>query len=412
MLLPYKLCRWVALAAIVVFLVSCFFGTAFSSITLAVIGGAALLGGDLKAAFLRLKQDKVAMALLAIFLIYLLSGLNSSNLHFYFFKLNQKLPFIIIPAALFVFFPVSEKLFNGLLAVFFISILFISAYSVFHFATHYQQVKEMYIAGKTMWTPRDHIRFSLAVVMSIWFGVHLFVNQFHLWNKFEKWIWLTGSILLTVYLHILSVRSGLLAFYIGVGYTIVYFLLIKKKLKYAIGIALLVPVLLIAAWNLSPNLATKIHYMQYDVFRFMNNEQVAWHSDGGRLLSQQMGFSLFKQHPVVGVGLGDIKDETNRIYSQLHPEVTDEHRLEPHNQFLFIAVISGFLGLLVFLTALLTIFLSNSNYRKWLFCVIYCGLLSSFMTETTIEMQLGTLLFLFFVVLLHIQLNVNSAIKP
>ena len=195
----------------------------------------AILHPSLSSNFKLFIKDKLAVLLTAIFLVSALSYFQSTDIGFWAERIRIKLPFLILPFAISSLFPIDKKQFNYLLFVFWISIAGYVLYSSIHFVFHYQNIIQSYAAAQTLWTPKDHIRFSLAVACSIWLGMYLYRANFFIKYEFEKQIYLYTSILLVIYLHILAVRSGLLGFYISIIYFFFYFLLIKKKWKHALA---------------------------------------------------------------------------------------------------------------------------------------------------------------------------------
>ena len=363
----------------------------------------AVLNKDAKIYFKFFIQDKLAMAFTAIFLLYLVSYFQSENIHYWAERLRVKLPFLILPFAIANLFPLPKKYFQVLLATFFLIVFGSSVFSFTHYLIHFQSINESYNYAKTLWTPIDHVRFSLAVVIALWLGIYLYRTEFYFFNKNEKFAYFSGSILLLFYLHLLAVRSGLVALYLSTAYFFFYFLLIKKKWKHAVVLMLSFIVMLTIAFEISPTLSTKIRYMRYDLAAYLSGKNITGTSDGGRLMSQKMSWEVIKNNAAFGVGMGDVEDKVKQEYALLHPEIADYSRLEPHSQFLFVAVGMGTIGLLLFLIPILYSFFSVHNYKKWLIGCVFVSLFSSFFTEATLEIQIGTALFLFFILLLHYQ---------
>jgi O-antigen ligase len=355
-------------------------------------------------------KDNITWLLTAVFFITLLSYFQSDNMGYWAERVRVKLPFLILPFAISNLFPIDKKQFHKLIFIFWMSIVLYSIYSVGHLIFHYHSVVQSYAAAQTLWTPKDHIRFSLAVACCVWLGIYLYRIEFYLKYPFEKYFYFFISLLLIVYLHILSVRSGLLGFYLSTIYFIFYFLLIKKQWKHAL-VALVVAIAIcgIAIFS-SPTIATKIGYMRYDIGEYLNGKNVQGKSDAGRLMSQEMGWNVLKNNMLMGVGMGDVEDEVKKQYIALHPEIEDSQRFEPHNQFLFTAVGIGIFGAAFVFITILLIFYQHKNYKKWIVACVFIIMLSSFISETTLEIQIGTTLFLFLILLLHYQFKTMNEI--
>lgn len=355
-------------------------------------------------------KDKLALLLTTIFLIGLCSYVFSDNMGYWAERLRVKLPFLILPFALSSLLPLERKKFNQLLFIFWITIVGFCSYSVVHFMLNYETILQSYAAAHTLWTPKDHIRFSLAVACCVWVGIYLYRAEFFWKFKWEKEVYFYVSLLLVIYLHVLSVRSGLLGLYASAVYFILYFLLIKRKWKHALVSFVCICVLFAIAIFSSPTLKTKFGYMRYDINEFMQGKNVEGKSDAGRLMSQKIGWHVLKNNFWMGVGMGDVQDEVKKQYGIEHPEIQENQRLVPHNQFLFSAVGVGFLGGFFLLISLSLIFFQNNNYRKWTIGCIYTILFSSLFSESTLETQIGTAVFLFVILFIHYQFKLETEI--
>jgi O-antigen ligase len=247
----------------------------------------------------------------------------------------------------------------------------------------------------------------LAVAVSIWVGIYLYREEFFVFKKAEKYFYFFASVAMVIYLHLLSVRSGLLGFYLSAAYFILYFAFIKKKWKHAL-VALLATVMICSiAFIVSPTIKMKLGYMKFDLKEYMHGN-INGRSDAGRLMSQKISWDVVQKNIFIGVGMGDVEDEVKKEYQVQHPEIEQSQRFEPHNEFLFIAVGIGILGLILFFTPIFSLFFVSNNYRKWLLGCGYIILLSSFFTEATLEMQIGVALFLFVILMMHYQFKTLS----
>jgi O-antigen ligase len=379
-------------------------------ITLGMIGliSNAILHPNFKRHLHHFLKDKMALWLTLIFVITLLGFFQSNNVGFWAERVRVKLPFLILPFAFSSLFPIDKRKFEILLFVFWISIVSFCVYSFCHFLMHYDTIVQSYAAAQTLWTPKDHIRFSLAVACSIWIGIYLYRVAFCIKYKWESKIWFFGSLLLVIYLHVLAVRSGLLGFYLSAFYFILYFLFIKKQWKHALVSFVGAVFICVIAIYSSPTIQTKIGYMRYDINEYISGKNVQGKSDAARLMSQEMGWNVLKENVWFGVGVGDVRDEVKKQYQMLHPEIEENQQFEPHNQFLFTALGIGIFGAIIIFVSLFYLFFKNNNFKKWLFATVFIILLSSFISETTLEIQIGTTLFLFLILLLNYQFKLLS----
>ena len=133
---------------------------------------------------------------------------------------------------------------------------------------------------------------------------------------------------------------------------------------------------------------------EYNMYRRFNNPN-------GGSLSQRIEFTrasfhLIRQHPLFGVGTGDVPQAFRRAYDEIHSPLREEFRFRAHNQYLAITVAFGVVGLALFLVALFYPYLSSKKNRTYLMTIFLCIMLLSMFPEDTLETQAGTSMFAFF----------------
>jgi len=74
-----------------------------------------------------------------------------------------------------------------------------------------------------------------------------------------------------------------------------------------------------------------------------------WNGANIRLAIWKCGWSLFLQHPLLGVPLGDKQDQLMEVYKEKHFDFALESRRNTHNSYLDVLVNLGIVGLVVFL---------------------------------------------------------------
>jgi O-antigen ligase len=151
------------------------------------------------------------------------------------------------------------------------------------------------------------------------------------------------------------------------------------------------------AVNFIPTLKDRIGYLRWTYMMYEQGKISGDYSDMGRAISYDVAYKVLKQNSLIGVGAGDILDEMKKGYDQWYPQVKDEQRLVPHNQFLTVGVAAGVPVMCLFaLWVIYPLFNIKRGKRGFFFVVIWLGVLSSLFIEPMLEVQFGVYVFLFF----------------
>ena len=360
-----------------------------------ILAGAFFINPNLKNDFKTALINKSYLILILLFFIYALSGFYSSDFSYYLERLRIKLPFLFMP---FAFIGLKELRVKTLLSIlqFFVVVIFITALGVLiNYLIHFQAINTAILAGKTLPAPIHHIRFSLLIAIASGSSMYLLEQKFYSFTRKERWFTAFVAVFLVIFLHIFAVRSGLLAFYLMALIYISYFILNRRKyIAGAVLLGLLIIMPIIAYYNVT-SFKNKLLYMKYDIELFRKGEVYEGLSDSRRLASLIAGIEIFKEHPIIGVGIGDVRDKTNEVYQKRYSYVPQNTII--HNQYIFILAATGIVGLILSLFVFLYPVFSSGNYKSWLFVAVNAILLMSFFVEATLETQIGTAVYIFFV---------------
>lgn len=336
-------------------------------------------------------------AICIIFLGVFVSGINSSNTQEWLHHLQLKLPFLVLP---FVFFNMpklnKEKYYYWLRA--FTAFMFVSGVIVmWQYFANYEVITQKIGEGQSIPTPCSHIRYSLFMAFAAISCSITIISPLRQQTNILKYTFIGINILLILILHILSVRSGLAVLYIGYFILSFWYVFAQRRWNIAIvafGLMILLPVL---AYNFVPSFYNKVAYSKWD-FTKINVEEGKIYSDSGRLYSLKAGLTLFKSSPILGTGIGDLKEACANVYDTMFEEPPYVIKY-PHNQFIFTLSGMGIIGLIIFLIGLLTSFFKNKNYRQPVLFILYAIIISSFLVENTFERANGIAFFLLFLLL-------------
>lgn len=122
-----------------------------------------------------------------------------------------------------------------------------------------------------------------------------------------------------------------------------------------------------------------------EVENILNNTES---STGIRSILWTTSFSLINESPLIGYGLGDVQTQiNNRLIEGGYEELTTIHIYNAHNQYLQIALCSGYLGLLCFVGILRYIFRQIRHRAQFVYIFLY--IVICFLFESILERQNG-----------------------
>lgn len=325
--------------------------------------------------------------------IYLISGLWSEDMPYWVERVQVKMPFLLLPLAFGLIRPMGEKQLRIFSYGLFLLMLGGCAWSLSFLIQDYQNVVKSYSYSKVLRTPpSDHIRYSIFVAWSvIWF----ILMYRRLGLKSDKMLMLAGAIFCTAYLHLLAVKSGLLILYSAALLYFVY-LLLKKRWVFALSLALSAGSLFYFSVNYVPSFKAKFYYVMFSLDQLREGKLRSDVSDLGRLLSYDLGWKIFTEHPVAGVGAGDVRMEMKKKYELYSPETPPEERIVPHNQFLEVGLVGGLIALVPFSVWVFWPLKGIRRSRNGFYGLLtWVGLFLAIQVEAMLEGQYGVFVYLF-----------------
>ena len=155
------------------------------------------------------------------------------------------------------------------------------------------------------------------------------------------------------------------------------------------------------------NINSRIQQIFWELNSYLLNGNPTGHSLTMRFEYWKTGWLIFKDHPLLGVGTGDVNQAFLDKYKQTNSQLSLNWRLRAHNQFLTIAVTFGIVGLLWFLFSLFYPLLTNWRNINYFYFVFFVIALLSMLNEDTLETQAGVSFYAFFNALLWFSEKMN-----
>ncbi|NUO01308.1 MAG: O-antigen ligase family protein [Saprospiraceae bacterium] len=349
--------------------------------------------------FRRFLANPALVGLTLIFFIFLLSGLNSANTDWLIDRLRMRVPFLVLPFAMVAIPRLGRQEYFGLLYFFLLLISGVCLCLMGWYLLHFHELTAVYRLGQVLPTPGMHIHFSLMTAFSVAIAWELIRQGFHWRNaRVERGIQAGLLVFLVIFLHILAVRSGLVVLYLMLLYLLAHFILTGKRYRTGLAIVLLMAVGLVLAYEYVPTLRNKVDYTLYNLHMIRGKTNLSELSDSYRVANVEAGIAIGNAHPWTGVGIGDIRDETEAYLLKHYPELAGPGYM-PQSQYVLTYAATGILGLLCFMLATIYPLWRHQSWRWPLFTAFHLMSFSVFAFEQLLETQVGAAIYLVFALL-------------
>jgi hypothetical protein len=384
--------EWITLLSFMAMMLGFLYARALLSIGMIVLFLVSLDPSALKENWQRWKKNRFAVLCVFFFGAYLLSGFWTEHRSLWQASVQTKLPFLVLPFAL-LNAPLKKIRFQKW-AIYSILLILLSGicYSASFMFTHPEYMAQ----GLHLPSPvkKDYIRFTVAIVLGLQLVIYLFLEKQFVLKKTAKALLALWALLAILYLHIEAAKSGLVCFYALAGIYIAFkfykrFGFKKSVLAVLAGLALAC----LAVFTIPPLKKQALG---------LKKEQTIWQQENTanfnkgtsvvmRLVSYQAAFILIKEHPLYGVGAGDLAPEMDKVYKNKFHYM--DQPLVPHNQFLCTAVVLGIPMTLILLLMLLSPLRKNPDiYTVATFLIMLCAV----SIGPFLEIQFGVFVYLFF----------------
>lgn len=355
------------------------------------IGG---VGQVLACSFRRFFSQPAFLILSLLLLVPAASFFWSNNHEFWLERTRVRIPFFVLPWVFANFPGLSKYQYRSVLYLMFWTVFLICIGVGFNFALHSEEILANLGQGQPVPVPRNHIRFNLILATAILVGGWLWEQRYYARYAWERKVLMVAVILMFVFIHVLSVRSGIVTLYAALLFSVFRFVVRTRRWKAGLLTLLIIIITPVLAVLSIPSLQNRLAYMAWDWQQYQRNDGDDY-SDSERWVSFSAGIQMWQENPWLGVGTGDLPMEVQRIVNQRFPKYTIEPKL-PHNQFIYILAGTGLIGFLLSMLAFLWPIVTGGRRHFYLFAIFQIITLISFLVEYTIETSIGVAYYLFY----------------
>ncbi len=335
--------------------------------------------------------------LIGLFFLTLLSGFQTEDWPYWWERLRIRLPFLILGISGMLLPALPIRRLHAILALL-LGFMTLTCIGVgIHYLIHADSIQASMRMGHSIPVPRNHIRFSMLLSMSILGGFELIRTKYQYRWSWERPAQIIASLFLLFMLHFLSVRTGILTFYGGALIIGLWFAFRLRVIWAPIAVMGAFVLMIWSGYHLLPSFKSKIDYMRYDLAMYQQGEG-GHYADSGRIVSLQSGWKIFQAHPWTGIGVGNLRKEVNRIFEEDYPDFVEP--LTPHNQFIYVLAGTGILGLTLFMLCFYGPLYIHRKVQSPLLFGFYGLVSTAFLLEHTIENSIGTGFVILFLLLL------------
>jgi len=331
-----------------------------------------------------------------IYLLHIVTGLLNSDLAraSLWQDLLLQLPLLLLPVAFLLLPPWRVHHRNIVWLVLIGSCLLSALGATVNYLLNQQEINTIYLQSKVMPTVPDHIRFSLLISMAVLVGAVLLTDK-TLAVGLRRAI-VIAVILLFVFQHLLAVRSGLATMYAGGVLWLAWRGWQQRRWQVVLTTTTLFGLLAGGCLMLFPTLQNKITNTRDDTDRLSSVDAANNYSVTARVYSYKVAWVVIREHPLLGVSKVKMNEALALQYRKMYPQISQDHYLMPHNQFIYNMVAYGLLGLCVFLVGFYYPLWQALRIGNISMVIIYSIVTISFLVEYTLETQIGILTGVFF----------------
>lgn len=333
-----------------------------------------------------------------LFFLPLLSGLWSEDQQQWLSVMRIKLPLLLLPLAFAAPMRFSNKQWMMIAGLFIALVTAATIWCMFQYAGDASAVNASYLKAKTMLTPleNDRVRFSWLVAVAVLVAAWMLKQQRN--KNFYWWLMIFVIIWLIIFLHLLAVRTGVVSLYMMLAGWIIYLLTRKKDRLQVIGVACVLILLPIIAYFLFPSFNNRIKYIRHDFDYFKQANYLPGSNDAMRVISIKAGWQVMNEHPLNGVGFGDVLNETIQQYDKDYPSMLATDKILPGSEWMMYGSAVGWPGFIVFTVVMLTPFFIKTPHRL-LWWLLNATAAFSFLFDIGLEVQFGVFVWAFIVLL-------------
>jgi hypothetical protein len=153
----------------------------------------------------------------------------------------------------------------------------------------------------------------------------------------------------------------------------------------------------VAAYYVSPTFKNRIRYLEYDLSLVRSDIYLHGSNDGNRIASIRAGLEILSRRPLMGVGFGDVKKQTDNFYQRNYPQMNEMDKILPSSEWMMYGAGNGWPGFILFCLVMLIPFFITGLRKNILWITLNCFIVISYLFDIGLEVQYGVFIHAFIV---------------
>lgn len=321
---------------------------------------------------------KFVLPFVLLFLAYIFSVLNSSDIGEALAAIERRIPILILPLIIFST-PLKRKNIEVIFSAFTLSVALCCLIALLLTTSYFLNNPSEYYLEKALWYLPQTINFH-APYLALYLVVSNILCFYFYRQKKKRRLLAFIFILNNIFLFLISSRAALAINWIFIAALSTYYLSKSKGRSIAFLNLFVLGGICYLAYHYVPYLHTKVSKITEAAYGLNH-----------RAIAAEAALEVIRKNPAFGVGLGDIQAELNR-----HLPDTAYADMNVHNQYLHELMTYGLAGFTVFTVIFIFGFRQALKHKDLIYFLFLVSFLVMFLTEVILARFLGIMLFSIF----------------
>jgi len=359
----------------------------------------------------RIFREKVRLlsfSFAALYGLYLIGMLYSTNLGFGSFDLEVKLSLIVFPL---VFATISEDSTDPRLSFFVFCSFLAGCFAGSLILSGFAFVEYIRLRNPAVFFYTGFSRFIHPSYLSMYLNLAISFIGYSLVRKDQhvkvniRFLLVFLLLLFSFEVFLLSSKAGIFSLMLVLLLIILFYMTVHKNIWKGIIMIVVTGTMFYAAFRFLPITAARFKGAETVLSEQKGSDHDKIESNSERLVAWKAALEVIRKYPVFGVGTGDVKDELMSEYQRGHKLAAYSMQLNSHNQYFQTWIATGLAGLLVLVSMLVIpawLALSRRDLLYFSFLAVFAF---NLLVESMLEIQAGVIYYAFFNSLLFFRLS-------